>query len=166
MLTARNCYSVGKQPHLPRKARETSTLWKTTSSLIVHSLLLQHIPPGWLILQEGQEQNRESGRQQKGRGKSRVQRKGKKKKTFARAAENPAQKGQERKQRIRNTRQAELFRSEEVSKILGHQGRGRMGKYEHTGQGVRDTSGNNRDISTSSPSRSWGREGRRNRGIQ
>lgn len=79
MLTARNCYSVGKQPHLPRKARETSTLWKTTSSLIVHSLLLQHIPPGWLILQEGQEQNRESGRQQKGRGKSRVQRKGKKK---------------------------------------------------------------------------------------
>lgn len=80
MLTARNCYSVGKQPHLPRKARETSTLWKTTSSLIVHSLLLQHIPPGWLILQEGQEQNRESGRQQKGRGKSRVQRKGKKKK--------------------------------------------------------------------------------------
>lgn len=100
------------------------------------------------------------------KGKEQSAKKRKKKKTFARAAENPAQKGQERKQRIRNTRQAELFRSEEVSKILGHQGRGRMGKYEHTGQGVRDTSGNNRDISTSSPSRSWGREGRRNRGIQ
>ena len=134
MLTARNCCSVGKQTHLPRKARETSKLWKTTSSLIVHSLLLQHIPPGWLILQEGQEQKREPGRQQKGRGKSRVHRK--EKKMFTRAAENPAQKGQERKQRIRNTRQTELFRSEEVSKILGHQGRGRMGKYEHSGQGV------------------------------
>lgn len=54
MLTARNCWSVGKQPHQARKARESSILWKTTSSLIVHSLLLQHIPPGRLILQEGQ----------------------------------------------------------------------------------------------------------------
>lgn len=78
-LTARNCCSVAKQPHLPRKARETSILWKTTSSLIVHSLLLQHIPPGWLILREGQEQKKEPGRQQKGRGKSKVQRKEKNK---------------------------------------------------------------------------------------
>lgn len=109
--------------------RETSLLWKTTSSLIVYSLLLQHIPPGWLILQGGQEQRREPGRQQKGRGKSRVQRK----EMFARADENPAQKGQESKHSIRNRRQTELSRLEEISKILEREGRGRMGKYEHAG---------------------------------
>lgn len=93
--------------------RETSLLWKTTSSLIVYSLLLQHIPPGWLILQEGQEQRREPGKQQKGRGKSRIQRK----EMFGRAVRNSAQ---ERKQSIRNRRQTELFRLEEISKILEH----------------------------------------------
>lgn len=92
-------------------------------------MLLQHIPPGWLILQEGQEQRREPGRQQKGKEKSKVQRK----EMFARAVKNPAQKGQERKQNIRNRRQTELFRLEEISKILEHEGWGRMGKYEHAG---------------------------------
>lgn len=96
--------------------RKTSLLWKTTSSLIVYSLLLQHIPPGWLILQEGQEQRREPGRQQKGRGKSRVQRK----EMVARAVRSPAQKGQERRQSIRNRWQTELVRVEERNKILEH----------------------------------------------
>lgn len=39
---------------------------------------------------------------------------------FARAVKNPAQKGQEKKQSIRNRQQTELFRVEEISKILEH----------------------------------------------
>lgn len=58
------------------------------------------------------------------------------KKKFARVVKNPAQKGQERKRRVRNTQQTELFGWEEVSKILGHQGWGRMGKYEQAGERV------------------------------
>lgn len=92
------------------------------------------IPPCRLILQEGQGQKREPGSQQKGKGKSRVGKTEKKK--FARVVKNPAQKGQEGKRRVRNTRQTELFGWEEVSKILGHQGWGRMGKYEQAGERV------------------------------
>lgn len=76
------------------RLRETSILWKTTSSLVVQSLLLQHIPPGRLIRQEGQEQKRKPGRQQKGMGKSRAQRT-EKEKVFARAVKNPAQRTRE-----------------------------------------------------------------------
>lgn len=52
---------------------------------------------------------------------------------FARIGKNPAQKGQEKKQSIRNKQQTELFRLEEISKILAHEGQGRMGKHEHEG---------------------------------
>ena len=93
-----------------------------------HPTRLAH-PAGRARAEEG---TREAA-ERKGKEQSAKKRK---KKMFTRAVENPAQKGQERKQTIRNTRQTELFRSEEVSKILGHQGRGRMGKYEHAGQGV------------------------------
>lgn len=102
----------------------------------------------------------ESARLEKGRGESRVQR-GKKK---IRAVKNQAQKGCEREEaRSRNTRQKELFRLEEVSKILGHRRAGEEGKVCAC-SGKREE----RSLSARAQARSlsghWGVEGRRNLG--
>lgn len=85
-------------------------------------------PAGRARAEEGTWESAErKGKEQSGKNRE---------KKFARVVKNPAQKGQEGKRRVRNTRQTELFGWEEVSKILGHQGWGRMGKYEQAGERV------------------------------
>lgn len=55
----------GKISTTAKKGYRDLSIEENHQKLNGHSLLLQHIPPGWLILQEGQEETMEPARRQR-----------------------------------------------------------------------------------------------------